>query len=231
MKRFRWVPLLCGLLLTSFTVGVVPDTADARRRRRKRKSKSKAERKLRKKAKRLFKRAQRHYRLGRFVRARALYEKAYDVLPLAGFLYNIAQCFRMEKNYDRAVYFYKSYLSEKPNARHRSMVERLIKKCAKAAARQQARKRKDAEAKRKAAEEQRRADLAAKLRAAQLARPRPKPFMPPKGSKKPLTKKWWFWTSIAGGVVAIVAVGLGIGLSSQTTTVPPSGSLGYLDRR
>ncbi|MFH2011030.1 MAG: tetratricopeptide repeat protein [bacterium] len=227
MKSFRWVPLLCGLLLASFTLGAVPDAADARRS----KSKSASKRKLRKQAKRLFRRAQRHYRLGRFVKARALYEKAYDVLPLAGFLYNIAQCFRMEKNYDRAVYFYKSYLSEKPDAKHRGMVEKLIQRCEKAAAREKQRTRREAEARRKAQEELRRMKLAARLRAQLAARPQPQPFLPPKEPKKSITKKWWFWTSIAGGVVAIVAAGVAIGLSSKTTTVPPEGSLGFLDRR
>lgn len=39
-----------------------------------------------------------------------------------------------------------------------------------------------------------------------------------------LYKKWWFWTAIGGGVavVAIVGIGLGVGLKSEPSLPPPA---------
>ncbi len=40
-------------------------------------------------------------------------------------------------------------------------------------------------------------------------------------ARRPVYKKWWFWTALAGGVVAAAAVGLGVGLSGQNQSQPP----------
>jgi len=45
-------------------------------------------------AKLLFKRAQLAYKLGKFENALGEYSKAYEMLPLPGFLFNIGQCHR-----------------------------------------------------------------------------------------------------------------------------------------
>ena len=37
----------------------------------------------------------------------------------------------------------------------------------------------------------------------------------------PVYKKWWFWTAIGGGALAITAIGLGVGLSLRPASVPP----------
>lgn len=37
---------------------------------------------------------------------------------------------------------------------------------------------------------------------------------------KPLYKKWWFWTALAGGVVAVAAIGVGIGVGTRPPTLP-----------
>ena len=232
MKTIRLLPLLCGLMCGAYLVTTLPEIAEARRRRKR--DKKRQSRKIRKKAKRLFKKAQKQYRLGRFVRARKLYEKAYELLPLPGFLYNIAQCHRMEKNYERALFFYKSYLSAQTSARNRDMVMALIAKCERQI--KLARKnRLDAEARKRAQAERLRAERMARLKAKLAAARRvvSKPYLPPpKPVEKPLVKKWWFWTSIAGGVVAIVVTGVAIGLatSSGPGEWRPT-SLGLLDRR
>ena len=43
----------------------------------------------------------------------------------------------------------------------------------------------------------------------------------------PLHKKWWFWTAIGGGVVAVtlVAVGIGVGVSSSGSSEPLPSSM------
>ncbi len=230
MKMIRLLPLLCGLLCGVYLVTTVPEVAEARRRRKRKRKKS---RKVRKKAKRIFKQAQKQYRLGRFVRALKLYEKAYELLPLPGFLYNIAQCHRMGKNYERALFFYKSYLSAQSSARNRGMVMILIAKCEKKMA-MLAKAQRDAAAQKRADALRLRAERLARLKARIKARgAAPRPYLPPPRPKsKPLVKKWWFWTSIGGGVAALVVTGVLVGL--LTTSSPgkwPSSSLGLLDRR
>lgn len=111
--------------------------------------------------------------------------------------------------------------------------------------------KKEAERKRAEAERKRRREReAAARRAAEARRLRgpvpmlaiPKAFVPKAGSRfvpgtepkkrrkaAPIYKRWWFWTSIAAGVVAATVTGLAVGLSYKT--VLPSGSLGTLDAR
>lgn len=38
-------------------------------------------------------------------------------------------------------------------------------------------------------------------------------------AKKPVYKKWWFWTALGGGALAITAIGLGVGLSKRQASV------------
>jgi tetratricopeptide (TPR) repeat protein len=235
MKKIRMVPLLCGLVCGGFFVSTLPEISEARSRKSRRSREKRKMRKMRKKAKRLFKQAQKKYRLGRFVQARALYEKAYDLLPLPGFLYNIAQCHRMEKRYDRAVFFYKSYLSARSSARNRDMVQMLIAKCIKQLRLIEKRKR-DALNRSRTEAEQRRAERLALLKAKLAASrppPRPRLYLPPKKPvNKPLVKQWWFWSSIAGGVVALVVTGVAVGLATSRGSGDwTDTSLGLLDRR
>jgi hypothetical protein len=44
--------------------------------------------------------------------------------------------------------------------------------------------------------------------------------------KKPVWKKWWFWTAIGGAAVVVLAVGLGVGLGTANTR-PPYGTLEF----
>jgi tetratricopeptide (TPR) repeat protein len=64
--------------------------------------------------------------LGKFDEAIDLFQKAYEVYPYPEALYNIAQAYRMKKDYERAVFFYKSYLRNHPNAPNRVAVEARI---------------------------------------------------------------------------------------------------------
>ena len=57
-------------------------------------------------ARKLFEEGQLHYKLGRFDEALETYRKAYEVLPLPAFLFNIGQCYRQLKNHERSVFFY-----------------------------------------------------------------------------------------------------------------------------
>jgi tetratricopeptide (TPR) repeat protein len=77
-------------------------------------------------AKQHFDDAERQYRLGRFEQALAEYAKAYELLPEPAFLFNIGQCHRNLGNYERAVFFYRTYLSELKKPEERARVEALI---------------------------------------------------------------------------------------------------------
>jgi tetratricopeptide (TPR) repeat protein len=64
--------------------------------------------------------------LGKFDESIDLFQKAYEVYPYPEALYSIAQGFRMKKDYERAVFFYKSYLRNAPGAENREAVEARI---------------------------------------------------------------------------------------------------------
>src|SRR3954464_14820039 len=64
-----------------------------------------------KQARVLFQRAEMAFNLGKFSDALADYQAAYQAKPLPGFLFNIAQCYRNMRNYERARFFYRRYLA------------------------------------------------------------------------------------------------------------------------
>ncbi|MES1210667.1 MAG: tetratricopeptide repeat protein, partial [Pseudomonadota bacterium] len=55
------------------------------------------------------------------------FEKAYDLDPSPIFLFNIAQSHRQLGNKERALFFYRRYLEQAPNAANRDDVERRMK--------------------------------------------------------------------------------------------------------
>lgn len=67
------------------------------------------------------------YRLGRFEEALAKYSRAYELYPVAGLLFNIAQCHKNLKDYEKAIFFYEGYLRDAPNAPNRALVKDLIR--------------------------------------------------------------------------------------------------------
>src|SRR5215471_11919271 len=129
-------------------------------------------------ARRHFEHAEKLYALGKFEEALVEYEAAYEAKPLAGFLFNIGQCYRNLGNYKQAVFSFRKYLDEKPDAKNRDAVEQLI-----------------ADLEKKNTEQQRKPDLEAHRdpsppRESVVA----KPEEPPPEPERPLYAKWWFWT-------------------------------------
>jgi hypothetical protein len=72
------------------------------------------------------------YNLGRFNEAIEAFTKAYEVSQAPGLLFNIAQSHRLNKDYEKASYFYATYLRLKPDAPNRSDVEQRIQEMDKA---------------------------------------------------------------------------------------------------
>jgi tetratricopeptide (TPR) repeat protein len=197
-------------------------------------------------AKKHFNLAEQHYKLGRFKDALQEYSIAYELAPLAGFLFNIGQCHRLLGNHERAVFFYEGYLREKPNARNRKAVLKLIAESKKVLDKQAAEQKRLAEEQRKAEEAKRQATLLAKEREAERERAAAKERMLAlererlkalaearrKEEKKPpaFYETWWFWT-IVGTAVAAAAGGTIYAVTSGGDRVLPSGNLGTLDLR
>lgn len=152
-----------------------------------------------------FGKAQKLYNVGKFQQALDEYEAAYDAAPLPDFLFNIAQCYRNLEDYDRAIFSFKKYLKEKPDADDRAQVEKFID---------------ELEEKRDRGEGQK-----------FIKKDDPKPDQPPPpppavAHDDPFYKKWWFWTG-----VVVVGAGASFGIYEATkSSGPPATDLGNIGR-
>lgn len=197
-------------------------------------------------AKKHFKIAEQHHKLGRFKDALREYSKAYELAPLAGFLFNIGQCHRLLGNYERAIFFYEGYLREKPGAKNRKAVLKLIRESKKELNKELGGQKRLEGEKRKAEEARRKVELLKKERDVErertkeqermLALERDRLAAMAEARRKEQEKSpafyetWWFW-SIVGTAVAAAAGGTIYALTAEDTTVLPSGNLGTLDLR
>jgi hypothetical protein len=77
-------------------------------------------------AKELFAIGNRHYELGEYAQALAVYKKAYVQRPLPAFQFNIAQCHRKLGQFKEAISMYQAYLVGVPNAPNAALVKDLI---------------------------------------------------------------------------------------------------------
>jgi len=77
-------------------------------------------------AKELATHASVEYKVGHFEQALDLYGKAYESYPTPALLFNIGQCHKMLKSYERAIYFFHGYLRDAPDAPNRAFVEKLM---------------------------------------------------------------------------------------------------------
>jgi tetratricopeptide (TPR) repeat protein len=74
-------------------------------------------------AKALYEQGLSHYNLGEFDLAINAFRKSYELTQAPGLLFNIAQAFRLKKDYEQATYFYSTYLRLQPDAANRADVE------------------------------------------------------------------------------------------------------------
>lgn len=134
-------------------------------------------------AKKHFQRGEKLFNLARFEEALVEYEAAYEKKPLPGFLYNIGQCHRNLGNYRQAIFSYRNYLRQVPEARNREAVLALID---------------ELEGKQRALELR-----AARERAEREPPPPPPP--PRRQASRPLYRRTWFLSAV--GAVTILTVG------------------------
>jgi tetratricopeptide (TPR) repeat protein len=121
MRRLaRSAPLLVALSLAAAASFATPQVARADAHE------SEASLARKRRAYALMVEGQSRFDLGKFDEAIDLFQKAYEVYPYPEALYSIAQGHRMKKDYERAVFFYKSYLRNSPDAANRASVEARI---------------------------------------------------------------------------------------------------------
>ena len=80
-------------------------------------------------AKALFKKAELHFKLGEFKQALPLYKEAYRTKPLAGFLFNLGQCHRYLNECGQANFFFRQFITAKPDSPFVPEVKRLMETC------------------------------------------------------------------------------------------------------
>jgi tetratricopeptide (TPR) repeat protein len=184
------------------------------------------------------KKGQLDYKLARFDEALEDYSRAYEIYPAPALLFDLGQCHRNLKHYERAIFFFEGYLREQPKVDpdQRALTEDLI------AESRAALDRENAEAR----------AAAARLAPAPMAplwarQPAPVPALrsQPAASASspmvmavdhdrpahdtPVTHRWWFWTAIVG--TALAAGAAAYYATGDPRLVAPSGSVGTLDRR
>ncbi len=174
------------------------------------------------------------YDLAEFQKALDAYSEAYRLMPLPGFLFNIAQCHRQLGRPERAGFFYRRYLTlsreDPPNA---ALVKDLIAEMDAAVRKEQERRlareetardqaraaalraQAEATAARRVQQGEGRRSLAPKARAPGQA------DAEVKGGGDGLWKKWWVWAG--AGAVAVIAGGV---IYAATTPQPRPTTLG-----
>lgn len=166
-------------------------------------------------ARELYKHAQVQFRVGDLKQAADEFKKSYELYPAPETLYNLAQTYRLLKNYEQAIFQYKQFLHEgHPSESDRKLIDERI------------------------------AEMEALLAAQRHTQEAPpvgtvpaveKPTSAATGiapvsistendrrQRQPIYKKWWLWTTV--GVVAVgvgLGVGLGIGLEKNGTYHAP----------
>lgn len=180
--------------------------------------------------------AQIHYNLGRFEQALEGYTAAYELFPHPAFLFNLGQCHRELRSYERAVFFFEGYLRELPEADNRELVQELLAESRQGLEQKRAEEERRLEEQQREAEAQRqheqneaqRQEAEAEAAAAAIDVDQVDDAV----QRRPIHRQWWFWTVIGVVVIGAATGGILAGvLSEDPEQVPPGGSLGTVDWR
>jgi hypothetical protein len=205
----------------------------------------------REQAKAAVEEAEVQYKLGRFQKALEGYARAYELFPAPALLFDIGQCHRQLKDWERAIFFFEGYLREETNPARRRLAQDLVAAARAELDKQRAEARAAPPSSTSASDATTTTPPAATTPVEPQAATQPPPAVPapsapsspalvatpsapdeppPAARSKPITERWWFWTALGVGLLA-VGGGVAYALSGTTTTVLPSGSAGTLDRR
>jgi tetratricopeptide (TPR) repeat protein len=185
------------------------------------------------------------YKLGRFKEALEEYSHAYELFPAPALLFNLGQCHKQLKNYERAIFFFEGYLRDEPRPTNRRLAEDLIAESRAELAKQEAASTSPpappappSTAPPEAGAEGTTAVASAPptLQAPAAAKTEPVLISAPPSARLPDTSptsvqptRWWLWAAIAAGVLAAGAVAYYE--TGAPRTVVPEGTLGTIDRR
>jgi hypothetical protein len=177
-------------------------------------------------SRRFFEKAEAHFRAGVFTDALSEYQAGYDLVPLPGFLINIAQCQRRLGNLNQALITYRKFIMVAPDSRFVPDVKKLIEELQTLV--QDAEKASATAAGTAAADENVLEPPAAPTGSGEASRTDlvSAPPLPPPQEAKP---RWWLWGTVAATVVVGVTVAA-LALRDPGTTTVSSGSLGTLRR-
>jgi tetratricopeptide (TPR) repeat protein len=166
-------------------------------------------------ARRHFQDGSKAFSLGEFEAAIKEYRAAYNAKPDPAFLYNIAQAYRLAGDAGQAVFFYKSYLHNLPEAPNRQEVEERIVALEPLVARSKTPTVAEP-AKTSAPTTTAPATTTSLPAGAQpvATTTTAATTMTSAPAKTPLYKKWWLWTAV-GVVAAGAAVGIGLGVTQS----------------
>ncbi len=161
-------------------------------------------------AKRLFAEGTSAYNLAEYATAIEKYRAAYKLSPSPFLIYNIAQSYRLAKDFDNALTFYDSFLTQLPDAKNRAEVEGFMADLKQQIA---ARDRAAAEPPKTVVEpspEPTRIPSPDRLPEPSPSSTAP-PVAPASDGKRPIYKKWWFWAGV--GAVAVGATVIAVSVS------------------
>src|SRR5690606_13492155 len=123
------------------------------------------------------------------------YQLAYDAAPIPDFLFNMGQCHRNLGDYEAAIFSFRKYLKLVPDAEDREQAEAYIDELE--------------------AEQEKR-------NAAKFGFEEKRPPGEDRPVRKPVYKKWWFWTTV---VAVGAAGGAGIYLATRPGDSAPDTTL------
>jgi tetratricopeptide (TPR) repeat protein len=186
-------------------------------------------------AKAHYEKATSAYALGRFAEAAEEYEKAFALKLDGALLYNAAQAHRLAGNKPRALMLYQNYMRVFADASNRDEVKRYILDLQRQIE-EEAKNPPKPEAPRSAPP----VAVAPPATPPPVATPAPTNSAPPttatpalvatpsRAADKPVTKRAWFWATMAGAVV-VVAAGVTLGVVLGSPDKNPAANLGKVD--
>jgi hypothetical protein len=169
------------------------------------------------------------YNLGHFTDAVVLFEKAYKLDPAPILLFNIGQCYRQLDNNERALFFYRRYLDQAPEASNHLEVEKRVADLERSVQEQATLKKKPPPGvvEQASASSEQPKDASAKKASSPEPEPTPRPVAPivttmplqapgaEQSSPQPTPK---VYVSIGGGIELL-------SLSGRNVDVPPLGAV------
>ncbi len=201
---------LCALTISASPGGLFADFMGSSRVAHAQSDKDGAGSSSKGEARKYFRQGQRNFAMGRFRKALGNYEKAYSLSKHPDILFNIAQCYRNLGDFESAVYHFRTYLEEKPDAKNRKSVVELIEKL---------------ELEIEKADRKKDPPPEEKIKPPKKTKRSKKPKNEAKASS-PIYKRWWFW---AGLVTVAGGAGTGAYFYVNRDNGVPDTSLGNID--